>query len=715
MVAESVPRPVRVRRGRARTVPTAEGPAVLADVTVGTGASLTAAAAVLQSYGQKVRPPSPVAAKGEVHAPWQHEAWALLNEIGELWFAGQWMSAALSRVRIVAAKLSDNGDEPRILSGHDDADQQDPDAAKPSPDEALVAEAVARWAGGTAGQEQLLARAGWHLGITGESYLTATAVATVPGSSEPDDTGSDLPDDASWMAWANTELRRTASGWQLADGNVDLGSNALVIRAWRPHPQRFAEAACATRAALPILRELRGLTQHVSAQIDSRLAGAGILLVPQSMTFPSGQQSADLNLADGEDPFVPILMQAMLTAIKDRDSAAAVVPIVIKVPDDSIGKMQHLTFGNTALDGQAKELRDEAVNRLSLALDIPKEIISGRTGAGVNHWTSWQIEESAIKLHVAPHASVLCHALTVGWLQPLLAALEVKDPDSYLVWFDTTPLVLRPDRSADAKELYDRAAIGAEALRRETGFADTDAPSAAERQALVLIRIVERAPTLAPLVLPLLGIGIDNAELAQAAATMLALAGQAPNAPGAEGPRGVGGNAKLTPEQAGQTTAGMLRDARTLTPTEAKAVIAKAGPGQPRTLPDRSQSVAASLGDSASPCPDPVTVEACHLAVLRALEYAGKRMVFGSRKQQSEYRAMQTQHPYRLHTLLPVMERDLDHLLDGAWACLKEGRTDHLELQPLLDRYVRLLLLTSTEHTRTLLTDQLTTHFCEDS
>ena len=34
----------------------------------------------------------------------------------------------------------------------------------------------------------------------------------------------------------------------------------------------------------------------------------------------------------------------------------------------------------------------------------------------MNHWGAAQVEESGIKLHIAPDAETICHALTKGYL-----------------------------------------------------------------------------------------------------------------------------------------------------------------------------------------------------------------------------------------------------------------------------------------------------------
>lgn len=337
---------------------------------------MTAAAQILHS--RKIQRSGTTKQKKSASFPWQNDAWLMYDEIGELWFAINWAANNLSRVKLYAARVTDEDGDPAALS------------------EGPAAELVADWAGGPGGQAAFLSRIGAHLALVGDSYIvgkTCYPDADEPGAAVkpadptirigPVETPPDAPD-VEWQAYSTDEISYDG-GWRVNDGfdQFDISDADLIIRCWRPHPRRWSEAQSAVRSSLPILRELRGLTMHVSAQVDSRLAGAGILFVPQSITFagPSAGQEGDA--ADGEDPFIRDLIEHMLTPIKDRDSAAAVVPLVVKVPDESIGKIEHISFAG-ALDEKAKDLRDEALRRFALGQDLPASIILGQEDS--NHW-----------------------------------------------------------------------------------------------------------------------------------------------------------------------------------------------------------------------------------------------------------------------------------------------------------------------------------------
>ncbi|MEV5047362.1 hypothetical protein AB0N20_22670 [Streptomyces griseoincarnatus] len=94
--------------------------------------------------------------------------------------------------------------------------------------------------------------------------------------------------------------------------------------------------------------------------------------------------------------------------------------------------------------------------------------------------SAWALKEEAVTLGVQPRLDTVSHALTTQWLRPLLQADRVKDADRYVVATDTAGLRVRGNRSQTALEVFKAGAISAAALRRETGFDESDAPTAEE-------------------------------------------------------------------------------------------------------------------------------------------------------------------------------------------------------------------------------------------
>lgn len=399
---------------------------------------------------------------------WQREAWRHYDLSGELRYATRYEANATSRARLIAARRNpDPAGTPLELA-----------------DEHPASQIISSFLGGTDSQAQALARVDTQLTVSGISYIVMF-----------EHEGNER-----WLVLSSEEISFRAGRWHLTVDGTDRefdAENIVVIRIWTPHARKFWEPDSPVRALLPVLRELEGLTKHVGASIDSRLAGAGLLVLPQEMTFVSNRD----DIGDDQDPFVVELVEAMTAPIEDRDSASAVVPLVIKVPGDLIDDIKHLSF-STPFDQETKTLRDEAIRRLALGLDLPPEIMLGLGDA--NHWTAWQIEESSVKLHIEPKLATITQGITQGYLHPALEALG-EDTNDIIAWYDTTPLKLRPNRSQDAEALHHDLLITDGARRRAAGFTEDDAPDETELRDQILLHVVRNAPQLAGEILPLLG------------------------------------------------------------------------------------------------------------------------------------------------------------------------------------------------------------------
>jgi hypothetical protein len=150
----------------------------------------------------------------------------------------------------------------------------------------------------------------------------------------------------------------------------------------------------------------------------------------------------------------------------------------------------------------------------------------------LNHWNAWLSDETNLKVNTAPDAELIAQALTTGYLQPRLRASGVEDWANWVVWYDMSELTLRPDRSDDAIQLYDRLEINGAALRRETGFNEDDRPEGDELKEQALKVIMRQLPTAGPGALSEL-VG-ERVEITPVAAQTPARAAAQDDAPQAE-------------------------------------------------------------------------------------------------------------------------------------------------------------------------------------
>ena len=410
---------------------------------------------------------------GKAHG-WQASAWRYFNDVGELRYLANWIGNILSRAELHAAKRDGN-----VLVPVSDGPAR---------------EAMDALYGGPAGQQQMLQLLGVDTTVSGEGYITARG-------------------DDDWDVLATGKVTQGKNGKITCDfgsgeTRYEMKPTDLIIRVWTPHPTDPKEADAPTRSNLKTLAQITGYDDHITAQLTSRLAGAGILVLPSEIEFAAPQEGDPE--ATQASSFLNTLHQAMEAAKADRQSPAAFVPIVVTAPGEFIDAIKHLTFWSE-LDNKVIDMRTSAIQRFAIGMDVPPEVLMGTADA--NHWNAWLSEESAIKAHLEPRLGVITAALTTAYLRP---ALKGVVPDNEIAdWYviaDTTNIRIRPNKSTEAFELHDRGQLSNEALRRETGFQPEDAPDQNEYAMWLLQRIATGAvtPELTAEALRILGANIDT-------------------------------------------------------------------------------------------------------------------------------------------------------------------------------------------------------------
>lgn len=413
---------------------------------------------------------------------WQDESWGFYDTVGEFAYGVGWLANVLSRVRLLVAELSPGGDEPEPMEG------------------GPANEALARLSGGTGGQAQLMKQYATHLGVAGECWL----LGEVPDDPRAEET---------WNVKSADELRvsrRKVNGfgtYEIKEGDTDtawrlLNPESLVVRCWRAHPRWSWRSDAPAKHALGALFEIDIINKRIIATMLSRLASNGILLYDKTrLSVPTRTNPPG---PDDVDPFAQVLVEVASRGIADPASPEATIPIPIGFQIDDLTNvnpqmlMQLISFGNP-VDEKLLAARDSAIKRLAISMDLPAELLLGMDS--MNHWGAFQIEESAIKIHVVPTAELICHSLTVGYLIPMLEAqgAELVGPNGgkLVIWYDPSEIVIRPDKSANTILAYDRLEASGEALRRETGIDESDKPDPAELADQALKVLMRTNPALA--------------------------------------------------------------------------------------------------------------------------------------------------------------------------------------------------------------------------
>lgn len=415
---------------------------------------------------------------------WQRDCYRHYRICGEARYAATFMGNAISRavLSIVNEKGETVSDGPAV-------------------------DALDTLFNGSMGQSQMLADIGVHLTIAGEVYLIGRDV-----------NGVDV-----WEIVSVEEIQVVGTKWKLTYANSDIPDQELsdkdvVIRIWCPMPGNRMDADSPFRSLLPILTEIEWLTSHVFSQIRSRLVSAGILFLSQGMTFPPPPEKDGKaqNIANEAEAFMLTLAAGMEKALKRDGSPEEVVPLVVMAPGEEIQHARLMEFWSS-LDAESKELRSEAIRRFATGMNLPPEEIlgmgsnpgtGGGTSNGVSHWGAWQIEESTIKMHVEPLLDTIVNALTIGYIRPLLG-----DGATERVAYDTSKLKLRPDRSQESMELYDRGLVTGKVVVRENGFDETsDMPNDNELVLWLLKKVAAGSTTPEQVAQALTALGVQGME-----------------------------------------------------------------------------------------------------------------------------------------------------------------------------------------------------------
>ena len=415
---------------------------------------------------------------------WQNEAWRYFDELPEINFAGTYVGNAMSRVRLIPAYQDIAGAPPVAL----DLDSEElPDDADLTA-AALATQNIARLSSGTGGTGDLMRGFGMNLFLPGEAVLV----------------GRQTSDGEEWRVYSTEEIRPGSSGeWRVrtdptASGSDDAGEalspDTFALHVWRRHPRWSDLPQSPMRGVLELCDELQILTRMIRGAALSSL-NAGIMFIPKGMLRRNATAGDTDGKSTDKDQFLDDLIEYLTTPIKDPRSAAAVAPNVIAADKDDIEAVRRESF-DRPVDEAAAEQRGELVRRIATGLDLPPEILTGK--ADVNHWTAWSITEDAFRSHIEPLAILVCQALTTGFLWPSLRIGNVPNPERYVVWYDASDLVVRPNEAENARMGHDSFVLSDDTYRRALGYGPDDAPDDEEIVERVRIQQALKGPSALP-------------------------------------------------------------------------------------------------------------------------------------------------------------------------------------------------------------------------
>jgi hypothetical protein len=412
----------------------------------------------------------------QLRQQWQQKAFDIYDTEGHLFYATNYVGSALARLKLVAAK------RPAV-----DGDPSQPEIITTGP----IAKAVRSINSDTNGQTGILRQLGKNIFLTGEAWLIAEPGTDMGGKAH--DTWSAVSVDELTNDGAKTFQRRRLPGAQ----PVSLQPGSLTIRIWKEHPRFSDWADAGTRSCMELLEKIVILNRAEKAIARSRLAGSGILALPQELVPPAWQNQSEVDNPMQANPLWHALAESMMAPLADEGHPSAVVPFLLVGPGEIIKNMKYEEL-NRSFDTRAAQLSImNAIEQIANTLELPKEILLG-TGEAT-HWTAWAIREDVFQAHIQPLIELICEALTRTYLAKALSRLSpeelkkagITDPNDVMVWYDASQLIIRPDKSDKAIALHDRLAISDEALRVENGYGNESKPSEEEYARRVGVKVAD--------------------------------------------------------------------------------------------------------------------------------------------------------------------------------------------------------------------------------
>jgi hypothetical protein len=431
---------------------------------------------------------------------WQRRAWEYFDIIAEIKYAFGLLGNVTGRARLYPAFVVDPHQPPvqlQNLADDETLPQEYVDACR-----AVLNRIIST----TGGQATLLRDAALNLCVAGECYLVQ--VPERIGSGEPESWDIRSVDEVVVSPDGKVRLKPRMDSRQ--QELIELPPTAFVGRIWRSHPRWSQQADSSMIGVLQPCEDLLLFSHTARATAQSRL-NAGAMFIPDGLSAASMPAEPDpsLPLVDGVSPEPPIedhdefeeeLIAAMTTPISDPDSAAAVVPLLIRGPAELGEKIKLFNF-ERSFDPALAERADRALDRIMQGIDVPKDVVTGL--ANVKYSNAVQIDKSLYKAHVEPLLLMICDALTMVYFRQALTAMG--QPEELIhkttIWYDPADIVIQADPETLADEGFDRFLISAAAWRRAHGFTEDDKPEGEELARRMIVEKGVLSPELTEAVL----------------------------------------------------------------------------------------------------------------------------------------------------------------------------------------------------------------------
>lgn len=403
---------------------------------------------------------------------WQKDAWQHYDDVELVRNYGRWAGDVQQRMRLFPAYIADP-DEPPMPA--------DKAEGVPASEVRLAYDIFDRFRSDEEDLSELQRVSGLNLAIPGEVWWVGT-------DDQPEYATRSNPTGERWRAVSVEELVVTRDGrWAISPDEFARESEmefldpetTTLVRMYRRHGRRRRWPDSAMRSANLICEELLIATESLMGTLRARLS-AGMLPIPDDIEASSiggahDTDDDDEERDDGKDVLLERLMKHMMTPIRDHRSAAAVVPYLLRVPNEYLDKIKLVDLARD-IDPKLIERMEHLISRFAIAIDMPPEQLTGKSD--LNHWNIYELDAEGIRMHAEPVTGIYVNGLVSKVWRPRLEMGGVSDPERWTISWDPSEAMAHPDLSGNAMKGYaaNPPVIGRIPTAKALGFSEDDMP-----------------------------------------------------------------------------------------------------------------------------------------------------------------------------------------------------------------------------------------------
>lgn len=393
---------------------------------------------------------------------WSATAWDVYRNTPEVRAAIDWLTNAMSRVRLYPAWLPEDNGEPQPIE-------------ETAQTKALV-DPVRELFGGPLQQAEMLRR--WYLYrlVAGECIIAAVQPTIEERRRYA------IMDDWLWMVRDATPVSTSATGvevtltWDTHRGAITRRFNTgqvpddiVFVHDKVPDPVNPSVADSPTRTVMRDAELLEHVADAINATSVSRIAGVKMLAAKAGVTIPGfGGPAAP----DDEDPVLAGLVDTMGQRVANRREP--LVPLVFRTSDNESSIQDQLMPIDltSSYDERTLDILDWVSRRVAITYSVPVEVCNG--SADPNHWNALFNGQDGARIVLAPVAAEFCRVIDACWVQwqRVRRGVPIETVRRATIWYDTSALVQDPDRSATliALRQVDPTLVTGQEVRRGVGL-----------------------------------------------------------------------------------------------------------------------------------------------------------------------------------------------------------------------------------------------------